>query len=157
MAIIQTVAAISALLISFAALLYKPVALRLEVLGLTRPLGKIQNIHGHDFHLIPDTLYCEDLHYHKPSNLLFGASEEKPETRWKWFPPFVDSTILLSKLLFLELQLLRNFALTYTACQYRRARRVTCCGSRHYYCSRSRGIKLLCAYFELHVFGWPDE
>lgn len=100
MAIIRTVAAISALLISFAALLYKPVALRLEVLGLTRPLGKLQNIHGHDFHLIPDTLYCEDLHYHKPSNLLFGASEEKPETRWKWFPPFVDSTILLSKLLF---------------------------------------------------------
>lgn len=111
MAIIQTVAAISALLISFAALLYKPVALRLEVLGLTRPLGKIQNIHGHDFHLIPDTLYCEDLHYHKPSNLLFGASEEKPETRWKWFPPFVDSTILLSKLLFSRVAITWEFCI----------------------------------------------
>ena len=115
MAIIRIVAAISAVVVSFAALLYKPVALRLEVLGLTRPLDKIQNIHGHDFRLIPDTLYCEDLHYHKPSNLLFGASEEKPETRWKWFPPFVDSTILRSRLPCSQVVIARDFALTYTA------------------------------------------
>ena len=93
MAIFPTVAAISALLVSFTALLYKPLTLRAEVVGFTRPLDKIQNIHGQDFHLIPDTLYCEDLHYHKSSGLLFGASEEKPESRWKWFPPFVEFTI----------------------------------------------------------------
>ena len=96
MAIIPTLAAITAALVSFTALFYKPVTLRVEVLGLTRPLDKIQNIHGKDFGIIPHTLYCEDLHYHEPSNLLFGASEEKPETRWKWFPPFVESTILLT-------------------------------------------------------------
>lgn len=94
MAIFPTVAAISALLVSFTALLYKPLTLRAEVVGFTRPLDKIQNIHGQDFHLIPDTLYCEDLHYHISSGLLFGASEEKPESRWKWFPPFVEFTIV---------------------------------------------------------------
>lgn len=90
MASIRTVTAVSTVLLSFVALLYKPVALRVEVLGLTRPLDKIQNIHGDDFRLIPDTLYCEDLHYHEHSNLLFGASEERPETRWKWFPPVAN-------------------------------------------------------------------
>ena len=94
MATIRTVTAISALLVSFTALLYKPLTLRAEVLGFTRPLDKIENIHGQDFRLIPDTLYCEDLHYHESSGLLFGASEEKPESRWKWFPPFVESTIV---------------------------------------------------------------
>ena len=95
MAIIRSVAAVStaAVLVSFAALLYKPVTLRLEVLGLTRAWGKIRNIHGEDFRIIPDTLYCEDLHYHEPSGLLFGASEEKPETRAQWFPPFVIPSI----------------------------------------------------------------
>ena len=93
MASIRTTTVISAIFVFFAAFLYKSLALRLQVLGLTR--DKIQNIHGEDFSLIPNTLYCEDLHYHESSNLLFGASEEKPESRWKWFPPFVKSTILL--------------------------------------------------------------
>ena len=97
MAIFSKFAAISALLVSFTALLYKPLTLRAEVLGLTRPLDKIQHIHGQDFRLIPDTLYCEDLHYHESSGLLFGTSEEKPESRWKWFPPFVESTIFVNR------------------------------------------------------------
>ena len=117
MAIIRTVIAISALIVSFAALLYKPVTLRLEVLGLTRPLHKIQNVHGEDFRLIPDTLYCEDLHHHKSSNLLFGASEEKSESRWKWFPPFVESSASLSYLLSFHIAMATDYALTYTACQ----------------------------------------
>ncbi|MCJ1453878.1 hypothetical protein MMC28_004227 [Mycoblastus sanguinarius] len=75
------------LLVSLTAVLYRPLSLRVEVLGLNRPLSKIQNIHGEDFRIIPDTLYCEDLHHHLHSSLLFGASEEKPETRMKWFPP----------------------------------------------------------------------
>ena len=77
------------LLVSLTAVLYRPLSLRVEVLGLNRPLSKIQNIHGEDFRIIPDTLYCEDLHHHLHSSLLFGASEEKPETRMKWFPPYV--------------------------------------------------------------------
>lgn len=109
MAIIRTTAVISALLVSFIAFFYKPIALRLEVLGITRPLEKIHNIHGQDFRLIPDTLYCEDLHYHESSNLLFGTSEEKPESRWKWFPPFVEPIIPSSASYAFKLQLLRLF------------------------------------------------
>ena len=101
MASIRVVAVISTALASLAALLYRPVTLRLEVLGFTRPLDKIQNIHGEDFALIPDTLYCEDLHHHAPSNLLFGASEEKAENRWKWFPPFVNLRFFLKTVLHL--------------------------------------------------------
>lgn len=104
MATIRTVAAVSTVLVSLAALLYKPVTLRLEVLGLIRPWDKIQNIHGEDFRIIPDTLYCEDLHYHEPSGLLFGASEEKPESRAKWFPPFVLCLIHRSCLSVLSMQ-----------------------------------------------------
>ena len=96
MAAIRTVAAVSAVLVSFAALFSKPVTLRSEVVGLTRAWGKIRNIHGEDFRIIPDTLYCEDLHYHEPSGLLFGASEEKPETRAQWFPAFVIPLIQCS-------------------------------------------------------------
>jgi hypothetical protein len=84
-------------LISCIALLYKPVALRVEVLGLNRPLSSIQNIHGSDLHVIPDTAYCEDMHYHEPSGLVFAACEENEENRWKWFPPmtiFDDPTAL---------------------------------------------------------------
>lgn len=94
MAGIRTVAALSALLVSLAALLYQPVTLRAQVIGFTRSLDKIQNLHGQDFGLIPDTLYCEDLHYHESSGLLFGASEEKAESRWKWFPPSVEPIVL---------------------------------------------------------------
>ncbi len=93
MTTIRTVAAVFTVFFSLAALRYKSLTLRLEVLGFTKPLHKIQNIHGEDIRIIPHTLYCEDLHYHEPSNLLFGASEEKPETRWKWFPPMAKFDI----------------------------------------------------------------
>lgn len=89
MATIRTVVAVSAVLASFTALLYKPVAHRVEVLGFTRILNKIQSVHGRDFRVAPDTLYCEDLHYHESSYLLFGAAQENPETP-KWFPPYVN-------------------------------------------------------------------
>lgn len=89
MATIRTLAVVSAVVASLAALLYRPVRLRVQVLGVSRPLDKIQNIHGQDLGIIPDSLYCEDLHHHIPSNLLFAASEENAQTRWKWFPPYV--------------------------------------------------------------------
>lgn len=89
MAIIQNIFIVLAALASLAAVLYRPVTLRVEVLGLNRPASAIQNVHGEDFQLISDTLYCEDLHHHLPSGLLFSASEEKAETRRQWFPPYV--------------------------------------------------------------------
>lgn len=114
MAIVRTAAVVSALLVSFIAFFYQPVALRLKVLGVTRPLEKIVNIHGQDFRLIPDTLYCEDLHYHQSSNLLFGTAEEKPESRWKWFPPFVESTAIPSSAFpWFQIATARNLPLTY--------------------------------------------
>jgi hypothetical protein len=69
------------------AVLYKPLALRFKVLGITRSFGPIQNRQGEDLHVIEGTQYCEDLHYHQPSKQLFAASEENEEFRWKWFPP----------------------------------------------------------------------
>ena len=87
MAILQSVSLLLAVLASLGALLYRPLSLRIEVLGINRPLDKIHNLHSEDFQVIPDTLHTEDLHLHEPSGLLFGASEEKAETRWNWFPP----------------------------------------------------------------------
>ena len=95
MATIRTVAAVSAALLSVVALLYRPIIVRIEVLGLTRPLNKIHNIHGQDLRKLPDTLHCEDLHYHEHSHLLFGASQENPDYRWLWFPPYVEPHILV--------------------------------------------------------------
>ena len=87
MTLMQKISFVLVLLAPLIAVLYKPLSLRAEVLGVFRSVDKIQNIHGSDFQVIDDTLYMEDLHYHEPSGLLFGASEEKAETRWKWFPP----------------------------------------------------------------------
>ena len=95
MATIRTVAAVSAALLSVVALFYKPIIVRIEVLGLTRPLDKIHNIHGQDLRTLPNTLHCEDLHYHEHSHLLFGASQENPDARWLWFPPYVEPHILV--------------------------------------------------------------
>ncbi len=52
MAFIRTAAAISAIPVSFAALLYK---------ALVDHWDKIQNVHGEKFRSIPDTLYCDDI------------------------------------------------------------------------------------------------
>ncbi|MCJ1431034.1 hypothetical protein MMC27_000384 [Xylographa pallens] len=89
--------AILAVLASITAVLYNPIALRVKVLGISRGYSTIQNVHGEELRVIPDTLYCEDLHHHLPSGLLFGASEDNPANRWKWFPPiaiFSDPTAL---------------------------------------------------------------
>ncbi|KAI9842531.1 MAG: hypothetical protein M1838_003088 [Thelocarpon superellum] len=67
--------------------LYRPLALRSSVLGVLRPQAGIENIHGGEVQRIPDTLYCEDLHYHSPSGLLFTAAEDDETNRWRWYPP----------------------------------------------------------------------
>ncbi|KAG6002147.1 hypothetical protein E4U43_001162 [Claviceps pusilla] len=56
------------------------------VLGLWRQPAKSLVTDPHDFHIIPDTVHCEDLHYHEPSNLLFTACEGTEHTRQAWFP-----------------------------------------------------------------------
>jgi hypothetical protein len=35
---------------------------------------------------IKDTIHCEDLHHHLPSNLLFTACEDSLDMRYDWFP-----------------------------------------------------------------------
>ena len=112
MATIRTVTAVSAALFSVVALFYKPISVRIEVLGLTRSLTKIHNIHGQDLRLLPDTLHCEDLHYHEHSHLLFSASQEKPDTRRLWFPPYVEPHILV---LVLCVRFFRSYWLTLCA------------------------------------------
>ena len=86
MAVIQSVSIVLAVLASLTAVFYRPLKTSVDVLGLNRPLDSIENIHGEDFRIIPDTLYTEDLHHHSSSGLLFGTSEENVDTRWKWFP-----------------------------------------------------------------------
>ncbi|KAK4041252.1 hypothetical protein C8A01DRAFT_14972 [Parachaetomium inaequale] len=39
---------------------------------------------------IPDTVHCEDIHYHAPSGTLFTACEDNVETRFRWFPPLTN-------------------------------------------------------------------
>ena len=39
---------------------------------------------------IPDTVHCEDVHYHAPSGTLFTACEDNAETRFRWFPPLAN-------------------------------------------------------------------
>lgn len=78
---------ISTLAIVIMASLFKPLTLRVKVLGVSRLFGSIENIHGEDLQVIPDTLFTEDLHYHAQSGQLFGASEGDEKTRNTWFPP----------------------------------------------------------------------
>jgi hypothetical protein len=73
-----------------ASLLFAPLTLRIKVLGISRLFGSIKNIHGHDLQVIPDTLFCEDVHYHAPSGNLFAASEADEKPRFTWFPPSVS-------------------------------------------------------------------
>jgi hypothetical protein len=69
-----------------ASLLFAPLTLRIKALGISRLFGSIKNIHGHDLQVIPDTLFCEDVHYHAPSGNLFAASEADENSRFTWFP-----------------------------------------------------------------------
>ncbi|KAH6850443.1 hypothetical protein B0I37DRAFT_114420 [Chaetomium sp. MPI-CAGE-AT-0009] len=59
------------------------------VLGVLRKYPHGATVQG-DVIAIPDTVHCEDLHYHAPSGTLFTACEDDAETRFKWFPPLVN-------------------------------------------------------------------
>ncbi|KAK3948730.1 hypothetical protein QBC32DRAFT_350866 [Pseudoneurospora amorphoporcata] len=67
------------------------------VFGFLRTNPLSTHVQQADIVYIPDTVHCEDLHYHGPSKTLFTACEDHPETRFQWFPPltnFNDSSIL---------------------------------------------------------------
>ncbi|KID60501.1 Serum paraoxonase/arylesterase 2 [Metarhizium brunneum] len=71
----------------FAAFLYTAELPRAKVvLGFGRKQSSTVVANANDFHTIPDTVHCEDLHYHEPSRLIFTACEGVEATRYAWFP-----------------------------------------------------------------------
>ncbi|RCI12336.1 hypothetical protein L249_1108 [Ophiocordyceps polyrhachis-furcata BCC 54312] len=77
----------------FASYLYGAVIYRtIVVSGVFRDPGHT----AVDVIAIPNTLHCEDLHYHEPSGQIFTACEDDEKTRYSWFPPlanFDDPTV----------------------------------------------------------------
>jgi hypothetical protein len=60
---------------------------RLLTLGIIPPTAHVL-VKGSEYHLIPDTINCEDLHYHPGSGLLYAACQDKPRVDGQtWFPP----------------------------------------------------------------------
>lgn len=67
------------------------------VFGFLRTNPSSTHVQQEDIRYIPDTVHCEDLHYHAPSKIIFTACEDHAETRFQWFPPltnFDNSSIL---------------------------------------------------------------
>ncbi|CEJ56848.1 hypothetical protein PMG11_05565 [Penicillium brasilianum] len=62
------------------------------VIHMIRICGPFQTPHptvlgaGQGPIVIEDTVHCEDLHYHRPANLLFTACEDVKDIRFGWFP-----------------------------------------------------------------------
>ena len=79
-----------ALFASLAAFLYNPINTRLDISGIRRKWTGFENVPGEGLAGIPDTFGCEDLHYHEPSGIVFGVTEDTAESRERWFPPYVD-------------------------------------------------------------------
>lgn len=83
-----TVGVVLAGLTGLAAYLYGPPTQRaLTKLGVYRELTSSSLADPADLVVIPDTVQCEDLHYHAPSHTLFTACEDVYDTRFQWFPP----------------------------------------------------------------------
>jgi len=76
-------------LLSYAFYAFGPVAHRtLTVVGALRwsPASTLVD----EAVVIPDTINCEDLHYHKQSGILFTACEDNVDGRFRWFPPLAN-------------------------------------------------------------------
>lgn len=73
-----------ALLAVLVATLYGPVSRELTVLGVWRKSDAMGV--KHSFQEIPDTMQCEDLHYHEGSGQIFTACEDSVQARFKWYP-----------------------------------------------------------------------
>ena len=70
-----------------------------KVFGVFRHQNKTRLASENDLITIPDTTFCEDLHYHEGSRLLFTACEASDSARYSWFPPlgnFDDPTVAYS-------------------------------------------------------------
>lgn len=76
-----------ALFASIAVFIYNPILNRLQIFGITRYWTRIENLHAEGLTVIPDLFSVEDLHYHEPTGIVFGLTEENAETRKQWFPP----------------------------------------------------------------------
>ena len=88
--VLSVLSAIGTILAIFAAYLYPSLRTKAIVVGVTRPRDQIVNNHGDGLRHIPDTPYCEDLHLHEPSGLLFTACADPKsnlDARRHWFPP----------------------------------------------------------------------
>lgn len=88
-----TLLLLSATLIGGLSSLYSPVKFRIEQFGITRHTDTIRDIHGSDpksLRVIPETVHCEDLHYHR--GLIFAACQDPdlPTERHSWFPPLAN-------------------------------------------------------------------
>jgi hypothetical protein len=70
-----------------------------RVFGVFRHQNKTQLADENDLITIPNTTFCEDLHYHEGSGLLFTACEASESARYSWFPPlgnFDDPSVAYS-------------------------------------------------------------
>ena len=76
-----------ALFASIAAFLYNPLIARLRIGGAFRYWKGFENLHGEGMTAIPGLFGVEDLHFHEPSGIVFGLTEDNAESRGKWFPP----------------------------------------------------------------------
>jgi len=79
----------ASLVAAAAALLYRPISLRLHVLGAIGRNNSVAAIYDaiQPVRRIPGTPFTEDLHLHEPSGLIFGASEAEGPQRRLFFPP----------------------------------------------------------------------
>ncbi|GAO16352.1 hypothetical protein UVI_02049910 [Ustilaginoidea virens] len=57
-----------------------------RLLGIWRENRSTVIANANDLHVFPDTIYCEDIHHHEPSGLLFTACEATESLRYSWFP-----------------------------------------------------------------------
>lgn len=66
------------------------------VLSVLRP---VESTPAADLVTLENTVHCEDLHYHEPSELLFTACKDDETVRHAWFPPLaiLDDPVAASK------------------------------------------------------------
>ncbi|KAL2889970.1 Serum paraoxonase/arylesterase 2 [Ceratocystis lukuohia] len=58
-----------------------------QVGGIWRTVNSSLVYRDDDLVYIPDTIQCEDLHFHQPSGLIFTACQDNHHSRLSWFPP----------------------------------------------------------------------
>ena len=79
-----------ALFASIAAFLYNPIVARLQIGGAFRQWKGFENFHGESLTAIQGLFGVEDLHFHEPSGIVFGLTQDNAGSREKWFPPCVN-------------------------------------------------------------------